>query len=479
MFERYTEKARRVIFFGRYEASQFGSPLIETEHLLLGILREDKALTNRFLRSHKTVEAIRKEIEANTTLREKLSTQVDIPLSDESKRVLAFAAEEAEKLGHKHIGTEHLVLGLLREKTSFAAKILDERGVKLDVVRKELASVRAEVVTQTRTDAVSSVEMFKDLNAAAGEGSLAAVVGRDLEIDCVVEVLCSRGRKNPLLIGPRGAGKTAIVEGLAQRISSGLVPEDLEGRRVLAIEPGLLTSWTTGRRRSDELTKLIGSGEGLDRIILFVEDLQGLLASPARSGSDEFGGMLEWALLEGGLQCIGTADAEDMDAIRRAAPWLSKCFREVHVRPLSADDVLRALQTHKTNLEEFHGVPYSDAALEAAARAPHSSLAEGWSAGKALELLDTAGVLVKLRHGPVVPEITEARRKLKQVSDSRDWAIQNHEFEKARFYSDEERKEKENLRILEEKHGGNAAAEVTAEDVEKVVARWSAYPYTK
>src|ERR1700760_3204566 len=141
MFERYTEKARRVIFFARYEASQFGSPYIETEHLLLGLLREDKALTNRFLRSHASVESIRKQIEAHTTIREKVSTSVDLPLSDECKRVLAYAAEEAERLGHKHIGTEHLLLGLLREERCFAAQMLKERGIELASTRENLAKV--------------------------------------------------------------------------------------------------------------------------------------------------------------------------------------------------------------------------------------------------------------------------------------------------------------------------------------------------
>jgi ATP-dependent Clp protease ATP-binding subunit ClpC len=139
MFERYTEKARRMIFFARYEASQFGSPYIETEHILLGLLREDKALTNRFLCTHASVESIRKQIETHTAIREKIATNIDLPLSDESKRVLAYAAEEAERLGHKHIGTEHLVLGLLREEKCFAAEMLKERGVKLDAVRAELS----------------------------------------------------------------------------------------------------------------------------------------------------------------------------------------------------------------------------------------------------------------------------------------------------------------------------------------------------
>src|SRR5438309_5410038 len=153
MFERYTEKARRVIFFARYEASQFGSPYIETEHLLLGLVREDKALTNRFLRSHASIESIRKQIEGRTQVREKTSTSVDLPLSQESKRVLAYAAEEAERLSHKHIGTEHLLLGLLREEKSFAAEILHERGLHLSTLREELSRIQAEKVVPGRPEA--------------------------------------------------------------------------------------------------------------------------------------------------------------------------------------------------------------------------------------------------------------------------------------------------------------------------------------
>ena len=157
MFERYTEKARRVIFFARYEASQFGSPYIETEHLLLGLLREDKALTNRFLRSHASVESIRKQIEGHTTIREKVSTSVDLPLSNECKRVLAYAAEEAERLSHKHIGTEHLLLGLLREEKCFAAEILHERGLKLLAIREELARTTQEKAPQQQRNRESSL----------------------------------------------------------------------------------------------------------------------------------------------------------------------------------------------------------------------------------------------------------------------------------------------------------------------------------
>ncbi len=173
MFERYTEKARRVIFFARYEASQFGSPYIETEHLLLGLLREDKALANRFLRSQANIESIRKQIEAQTTIREKVSTSVDLPLSTECKRVLAYAAEEAERLGHKHIGTEHLLLGLLREDKSFAAEILHGRGLRLATVREEISRATGEKAPTSRPKESSLLSEFsRDLTQTASEGTL-------------------------------------------------------------------------------------------------------------------------------------------------------------------------------------------------------------------------------------------------------------------------------------------------------------------
>ena len=191
MFERYTEKARRVIFFARYEASQFGSPYIETEHLLLGLIREDKALANRFLRSHAAVESIRKQIEAHTTIREKVSTSVDLPMSHECKRVLAYSAEEAERLSHKHIGTEHLLLGLLREERCFAAEILHERGLRLATIREELARSQSEKLLSSRPKESSLLAEFsRDLTQAAVDNILDPLVGRDNELERLVQIQC-------------------------------------------------------------------------------------------------------------------------------------------------------------------------------------------------------------------------------------------------------------------------------------------------
>ena len=311
MFERYTEKARRVIFFARYEASQFGSPYIETEHLLLGLLREDKALTNRFLRSHASVESIRKQIEAHTTIREKVSTSVDLPLSNECKRVLAYAAEEAERLGHKHIGTEHLLLGLLREEKCFAAEILQERGLKLAQIRDELARVTqdkpATQPPQARQRESSLLAEFsRDLTQAAMDGQLDPLVGRDGELERVIQILCRRTKNNPVLIGEAGVGKTAIVEGLAQRITDGEVPSFLADKRILALDLSLIVAGTKYRGQFEERLKTIMK-ELMEsqNAIIFIDELHTLVGAGSAEGSLDAANILKPALSRGEIQCIG------------------------------------------------------------------------------------------------------------------------------------------------------------------------------
>ena len=486
MFERYTEKARRVIFFARYEASQFGSPYIETEHLVLGLLREDKALTNRFLRSHSSVESIRRDIESHTTIREKVSTSVDLPLTNECKRVLAYAAEEAERMTHKHIGTEHLLLGLMREDSTFAARLLTARGLELEKLRDELSRISHEqsqrpVIMRTPptpVEAASTTGLIKDLTGQALDDKLPPIVARDAEIDAVLQVLSASEKNSAILSGPRGAGKTSIAHGVAQRISSGQVPPGLLNRPLFSVDSELLAALSKKGNGQDELTNLLTVFAPLKRTIFYIDCFQ-RLSVPAESPN--FTIFLRWALTVPHVQCIVSADEGEFAAAAETKSWLLDSFREIHIRPLGAEASLVVLRARKTFLEEFHGVAYAGPALDAAFAAAAGLDPRQSQLAIALDLLDAAGTMVKLRRDESSPEIAEIQKKLGFIANRLDGAIANHEFEKARFYSDEERKERENLRILRERFTSDPASssEVTPAEIQAILSNWSKYPYTK
>src|ERR1700690_3245939 len=484
MFERYTEKARRVIFFARYEASQFGSPYIETEHLLLGLLREDKALTNRFLRSHASVESIRKQIEGHTTIREKVSTSVDLPLSNECKGVLAYAAEEAERLSHKHIGTEHLLLGLLREEKCFAAEILHERRLRLSTIREELARTGQEKAQPQRGGQRESSllsEFSRDLTQAAMENQLDPLVGRDSEVERVVQILCRRTKNNPVLIGEPGVGKTAIVEGLAQRIADGEVPSFLPHKRILALDLSLIVAGTKYRGQFEERLKTIMKElmENQNSII-FIDELHTLVGAGSAEGSLDAANILKPALSRGEIQCVGaTTPAEYRKSIEKDRS-LERRFQAVKVPPPTETDAVRILFGIKERYEKFHAVAYTDEAIESAVHTSTRFIPDRFLPDKAIDLIDEAGARVKLRQTTLPGEVADIQKRIKFIVHRMENAIANHEFEKARFYSDEERKERENLRLLREKYNldDTSTGVVTKDDIEDVVARWTGVPMT-
>jgi ATP-dependent Clp protease ATP-binding subunit ClpC len=483
MFERYTEKARRVIFFARYEASQFGSPYIETEHLLLGLLREDKALTNRFLRSHASVESIRKQIEGHTTIREKGSTSVDLPLSNECKRVLAYAAEEAERLSHKHIGTEHLLLGLLREEKSFAAEILTERGLRLNAIREELSKAApSEKQSQQRQREQSLLSEFsRDLTQSAMDSQLDPLVGREGEVDRVIQILCRRTKNNPVLIGEPGVGKTAIVEGLAQRIADGEVPSFLAEKRILALDLSLIVAGTKYRGQFEERLKTIMK-ELMENqnAIIFIDELHTLVGAGSAEGSLDAANILKPALSRGEIQCIGaTTPGEYRKSIEKDRS-LERRFQSVKVPPPSEDDAVKIIMGIKDRYEKFHAVTYTDEAVNFSVSHSNRYIPDRFLPDKAIDLLDEAGARVKLRQTSLPDEITDVQKRIKFIVHRMESAISNHEFEKARFYSDEERKERENLRGLRDKYNldESSTGVVTKEDIEEVVSRWTGVPIT-
>jgi ATP-dependent Clp protease ATP-binding subunit ClpC len=482
MFERYTEKARRVIFFARYEASQYGSPSIETEHLLLGLMREDKGLTNRFLRSHSSIDSIKKEIEGRTIIREKVSTSIDLPLSTECKRILAYSADEAERLRHRHIGTEHLLLGILREDKCLAAEILHERGLKLTMIREELGKTQADKPSSARSKETPLLAEFsRDLTQLAAENTLDPLVGRDNELERCIQILCRRTKNNPVLIGEPGVGKTAIVEGLAQRIIEGEVPSYLADKRILALDLSLIVAGTKYRGQFEERLKTIMK-ELIENqnAIVFIDELHTLVGAGSAEGSLDAANILKPALSRGEIQCIGaTTPGEYRKSIERDRS-LERRFQSVKVPPPSEKESIEILNGVRDRYEKFHMVRYEPAAIESAVYQANRYIPDRFLPDKAIDLIDEAGARVKLLQDSLPREMTEIQKKIKIIVSDMELAISKHEFDKAEIYRNEERVQMENLRSVKEKFnlGDTTMGVVTKEDVESVVAKWTGIPVT-
>jgi ATP-dependent Clp protease ATP-binding subunit ClpC len=458
MFERYTEKARRVIFFARYEASQFGAPAIEPEHLLLGLMREDKTLTGRFFpRAQVSIESIRKEIEGRTLLREKISTSVELPLAPETKLVLAYAHEESDRLQHRHIGTEHLLLGLLRGDRSMAAEILYERGLRLNAVRDEIARQSgADTRSSQKKDTPHLIEFSRDLTEDASNDKLDPLIGREAEIERLVQILCRRTKNNPVLIGEPGVGKTAIVEGLAQRIVDGEVPSFLENKRILSLDLSLIVAGTKYRGQFEErLKQIMRELVENPQYIVFIDELHTLVGAGSAEGSLDAANILKPALSRGELQCIGaTTPAEFRKSIEKDRS-LERRFQAVKVPPPTEEEAVEILGGVRERYESFHQVRYTDDALHAAVYQSHRYIPDRFLPDKAIDVIDEAGARVKLR-------VRREQGGLADWDQIREWA------QEPLLSANIEETDDDDL----------MTAQVTRDDVEEVIARWTGIPVT-
>ena len=410
MFERYTERARRVLFFARYEASQLGSVSIETEHLLLGLIREGKGLTSRiFARSEVALDSVRKEIEGRTVLREKVSTSVDIPFSAETKRALQHAAEEADRLLHTYIGTEHLLLGILREDRSLAASILMEKGLRLNNVREDVVSLLSEksAAPPRPKEAPLLAEFSRDLTEAASRKALDPLIGREEEVERVQQVLCRRTKNNAVLIGEPGVGKTAIVEGLAQRIVAGEVPRHLADKRIVALDISLVVAGTKYRGQFEERLKAIMK-ELVEHpeIIVFVDELHTLVGAGSAEGSLDAANILKPALSRGEIRCIGATTPGEYRKYIEKDRSLERRFQAIKVEAPDEARTIAILMGIKDRYEAFHGVDYTPEAIEAAVYQSGRYITDRFLPDKAIDLVDEAGARAKLRHAaaPSAPE---------------------------------------------------------------------------
>ncbi len=492
MFERYTEKARRVIFFARYEASNFGSPYIESEHLLLGLLREDQGLTRRIGLGENPLYAIRAMIEREKPPSETTGPSGEIPLSEEGRNVLRFGAEESERMADSHIGTEHLLLGILREKNCLAARLLNERGIQLEAARQKLVEAKKKELSEppgelspqasgfTRPSEAgrrgqSSLlsEFVGDVGHDAAEGKFDPLIGREEQLDRVVGILCMRSRNNPVLVGEAGVGKSALVEGLALRIEAGEVPERLEGKRILTFDLGSLVAVLSATRLSEERMKT--AMRDLERMKGAVVYIEGLFAGGTTPNLPR---ILKPPLDRGEVQCIAAASPAEYSKWMEREPWLKEHFYSVEIPAPSEADAIRILHTIKKRYEQFHGVVYSEEALENAVYYSQRFLPKGQLPDKAIDLMDEAGTAVAVRRERLPEEMAQAQKRIKLVVQCMEEAIVRHEFEKARSYSEEEKRERENLKALAKKYNFTPATtgSVGVEDIEEVLSRWTNIP---
>ena len=482
MFERYTERARRVLFFARYEASQLGSISIETEHLLLGLIREGKGLTSRiFARSHLSLENIRKEIEGRTVFREKVSTSVEIPFSAETKRVLQFAAEEADRLLHNYIGTEHLLLGILREERSVAASILMEKGMRLNTVREDIVQLLNEKTTLTRVKETPLLAEFsRDLTESAMKNQLDPLVGREHELERVQQVLCRRTKNNAVLIGEPGVGKTAIVEGLAQKIVYGDVPHFLADKRILALDISLIVAGTKYRGQFEERLKAIMK-ELTDNpnIIVFIDELHTLVGAGSAEGSLDAANILKPALSRGEIRCIGaTTPAEYRKYIEKDRS-LERRFQAIKVDPPGERETIEILLGVKDRYESFHHVEYTREAIEAAVYQSNRYITDRFLPDKAIDLVDEAGARAKLREAGYSEEFGEINKSIRVAVEQMESAVSQKDFEKAQFYREQEVTARENLQFVREKFDVKSSARkvvVGKQEIDEVVSKWTGVP---
>jgi ATP-dependent Clp protease ATP-binding subunit ClpC len=463
MFERYTEKARRVIFFARYEALQYGSETISPEHVLLGLMREDKTISARFFpfRHSLTVDTIRREIEERIVPRERIPQSAELHLAPETKRILAYTKEESERLGSRKIGVEHLLLGILREEASIAAEILYQYGVRLHGVREKIT--RHSGAPGRRPDGEKSEtpnleEFTRDLTADAAKGKLDPLIGRESETERLIEILCRRTKNNPVLIGESGVGKTAIIEGLAQRIADKNVPSFLENKRILSLDLSLVVAGTKYRGQFEErLKKIMAELKENKRNIVFIDEIHTLVGAGSAEGSLDAANILKPALSRNEIQCIGATTPREFRMSIEKDRSLERRFQAVKVVPPTEEEAFEIVKGIAERYEAFHQIRYSEDALKSAVYQTSRYIPERFLPDKAIDVLDEAGARAKLRYQ-------------QENTSEPSWKEAVENWKKA---TDEDKLLSLELKTLEDSF---FAVEVSRDDVEEVIARWTGIP---
>src|SRR5438477_72065 len=400
MFEKYNEKARRALFFARYEASKLGSRVIESEHILLGVLREGEEIIKEiFSRFNVKPEQIRREVKGDRLFVDRISSSAELPLSEESKKILAYAAHEAESMLHQYVGTEHLLIGILRVESSTAARILTAKGLNVYGVREETISILKErEADKQKKELPFLAEYARDLTQMAHQAQFDPLIGREKEVERIIQILSRRTKNNPILLGEPGVGKTAIVEGLAQRIVDGNVPLFIANKRILSLDLSLIVAGTKYRGQFEERLKgIIKELKENPDIIIFIDEIHSLIGAGSAEGSLDAANILKPALSRGEISCIGATTIREYRRYIEKDRSLLRRFQAINVAPPNEDETLQILEGVKERYEAFHKVKYSDTAIRSAVYQSNRYITDRFFPDKAIDILDEAGAKVKLR----------------------------------------------------------------------------------
>src|ERR1035437_9285708 len=453
MFEKYNEKARRALFFARYESSKLGSKVIESEHILLGVLREGEEIIREiFARFNVKPDEIRREIEGDRVFVERVSSTQELPLSEESKKILAYASHEAESMMHPYVGTEHLLIGILRVDPCVAGRILMAHGFNLYGVREEtIALIKEREASKQKKELPFLAEYARDLTALAQQNAFDPLVGRDKEVERIIQILSRRTKNNPILLGEPGVGKTAIVEGLAQRIVEGGVPLFLAQRKILALDLSLIVAGTKYRGQFEERLKgILKELKENQDLIVFIDEIHSLIGAGSAEGSLDAANILKPALSRGEISCIGATTLKECRKYIEKDRSLLRRFQTISVAPPDEEETLRILEGVRERYETFHRVRYTADAIKTAVYQANRYIPDRFFPDKAIDILDEAGAKVKLRKTADTQNLRRLENEIKE------------EIERAKTSSLDDR----------------APVEVTRADVEEIISSWTGIPVT-
>ncbi|NWF77770.1 MAG: ATP-dependent Clp protease ATP-binding subunit [Chloroflexi bacterium] len=489
-FERFSEGARRVLTRAQGEAQRLGHNYIDTEHILLGIAGEESGIAAKVLTNlGVSMTKIQAAVEFVIGKGERRATSGDVELAPGAKRAIEFAVDEARRLNSSYIGVEHLLLGLLRESEGVAFSVLESFGITLERTRDEVSrvvkqeAVRARTTGRAVTRTPTLDQLGTDLTALARADKLDPIIGRHKEIERVIQILSRRTKNNPALIGEPGVGKTAIVEGLAQRIVAGEVPEVLQGKRIVALDMGALVAGTKYRGEFEErLKKVIEEEKAAGNCILFIDEMQTIVGAGAAEGAVDASNLLKPSLSRGEIQCIGATTLDDYRKYVEKDPALERRFQPVLVAEPTMEETLEILRGIKHRYEEFHQLEISDEALQTAAALATRYIADRFLPDKAIDLVDEASSRVRIKRGSAPIGLAEARRALESVRKEKDMAVAAQQYEYSAELRARELQLTEKIETMKKEwkvKQEQGRPVVTSEDIAEVVSMWTGIPLVK